>query len=109
MTSLTEVKYCLGRKAFKKMGNLFRGCTLSIQAVSPSSFTCLSGVAVVSICNEFALLPTSDRRAMCTLKPGSPFQIYYLAALNGNPVFAWLVLACGQKISISECPNEIHD
>ena len=87
------------QKVFKKMGNLFRGCTLSIQAVSPSSFTCLSGVAVVSICNQFALLPTSDRGSVCSLKPGSPFQIYYLAALNGNPVFAYLVFACGHRVS----------
>ena len=44
---------------------------------------------------------------MCVaLKPGSPFQIHYLAALNGNPVLVFKV--SDQKSSISECPNEIH-
>ena len=43
---------------------------------------------------------------MCVaLKPGSPFQIHYLAALNGNPVLVFKV--SDQKSSISECPNEI--
>ena len=43
---------------------------------------------------------------MCVaLKPGSSFQIHYLAALNGNPVLVFKV--SDQKSSISECPNEI--
>ena len=44
---------------------------------------------------------------MCVaLKPGSPFQIHYLAALNGNPVLVFKV--SDQKSSISECLNELN-
>ena len=40
------------------------------------------------------------------LKLGSPFQIHYLADLNGNPVLVFKV--SDQKSNISECPNEIQ-
>ena len=48
---------------------------------------------------------------MCVaLKPGSPFQIHYLAALNGNPVLVYFdaVALRFQKSSTSECPNELN-
>ena len=40
------------------------------------------------------------------LKLGSPFQIHYLADLNGNLVLVFKV--SDQKSNISECPNEIQ-
>ena len=41
------------------------------------------------------------------LKLGSPFQIHYLADLNGNPVLVFKVSDQKSNI-ISECPNEIQ-
>ena len=43
---------------------------------------------------------------MCSFETGSPFQIHYLADLNGNPVLVFEV--SDQKSNISECPNEIQ-